>query len=28
MLSHNVFIEEGPHHNIAHEPRLCKYCTM
>ena len=26
--SHNLCIEEGRHPNIAHELRLCKYCTM
>jgi len=28
MLLHKLFIEEGRHHNIARELRLCKYCTM
>jgi len=26
--SHKLFIEEGRHHNIARELRLCKYCNM
>ena len=26
--SHKLFIEEGRHHYIARELRLCNYCTM
>ena len=26
--SHKLFIEEGRHHTIARELRLCKYCNM